>query len=79
MKRRRSLSDEERALWDTVTRAVAPLRRRKAKKVEADSARRKLRQRLLLPQNCGPRPKSQRLPRHRGAPPRHRSHRLAAA
>jgi DNA-nicking Smr family endonuclease len=31
MTRRRSLSDDERALWETVTRAVAPLRRRKAK------------------------------------------------
>src|SRR5947207_14999796 len=30
----RSLSDDERALWDTVTRAVAPLRKRKAKKSE---------------------------------------------
>jgi DNA-nicking Smr family endonuclease len=31
MTRRRSLSDDERALWETVTRAIAPLRRRKAK------------------------------------------------
>ena len=31
MTRKRSLSDEERALWHTVTRAIAPLRRRKAK------------------------------------------------
>jgi DNA-nicking Smr family endonuclease len=31
MTRRRSLSEDERALWETVTRAVAPLRRRKAK------------------------------------------------
>src|SRR5688500_17332205 len=31
MTRRRALSDDERALWETVTRAVAPLRRRKAK------------------------------------------------
>jgi DNA-nicking Smr family endonuclease len=31
-RRGRGLSDDERALWDTVTRAVAPLRRRKAKK-----------------------------------------------
>jgi len=31
MTRKRSLSDDERALWETVTRAVAPLRRRKAK------------------------------------------------
>jgi DNA-nicking Smr family endonuclease len=31
MTRKRSLSDDERALWDTVTRAIAPLRRRKAK------------------------------------------------
>jgi DNA-nicking Smr family endonuclease len=31
MTRRRSLSDDERALWDTVTRAVRPLRRRKVK------------------------------------------------
>jgi DNA-nicking Smr family endonuclease len=35
MTRRRSLSDDERALWDTVTRAVKPLRRRKAKIKEA--------------------------------------------
>ena len=34
MSKRRFLSDEERALWDTVTRAVAPLRKRKAKKLE---------------------------------------------
>jgi DNA-nicking Smr family endonuclease len=34
MSTRRSLSDEERALWDTVTRAIAPLRKRKAKKRE---------------------------------------------
>ena len=34
MSKRRSLSDEERALWDTVTRAIAPLRKRKAKKRE---------------------------------------------
>jgi DNA-nicking Smr family endonuclease len=31
MTRKRSLSDDERALWDTVTRAIAPLRRRKVK------------------------------------------------
>ena len=31
MTRKRSLSDNERALWDTVTRAIAPLRKRKAK------------------------------------------------
>ena len=38
MTRKRSLSDDERALWDTVTRAVAPLRRRKAKsKVVAEA------------------------------------------
>src|SRR5205085_11694161 len=30
-RRSRVLSDDERALWDAVTRAVAPLRRRKAK------------------------------------------------
>ncbi|TMJ02996.1 MAG: DNA mismatch repair protein MutS [Alphaproteobacteria bacterium] len=30
----RGLSDDERALWDTVTRAVAPLRRRKAAKAK---------------------------------------------
>src|SRR5262249_9204432 len=29
MSKRRSLSDDERALWDTVTRAIAPLRKRK--------------------------------------------------
>ena len=34
MSKGRSLSDDERALWDTVTRAVAPLRKRKAKKRE---------------------------------------------
>ena len=32
MRKRRALSDDERALWDTVTRAVAPLRKRKATK-----------------------------------------------
>ena len=32
MTKSRSLSDDERALWDTVTRAVAPLRKRKPKK-----------------------------------------------
>ena len=37
MSKRRSLSDEERALWDTVTRAIAPLRKRKAKKREEAS------------------------------------------
>ena len=31
---RRPLSEDERALWDTVTRAVKPLRRRKAIKAE---------------------------------------------
>jgi len=30
-RRSRPLSDDERALWETVTRAIAPLRRRKAK------------------------------------------------
>jgi DNA-nicking Smr family endonuclease len=34
MSRRRSLSDDERALWDTVTRAVAPLRKRKMRNRE---------------------------------------------
>jgi DNA-nicking Smr family endonuclease len=34
MSRGRPLSEDERALWDTVTRAVAPLRKRKAKKRE---------------------------------------------
>jgi DNA-nicking Smr family endonuclease len=34
MNKRRFLSDEERALWDTVTRAVAPLRKRKTRKRE---------------------------------------------
>ena len=34
MTRKRSLSDDERALWETVTRAVAPLRRRKAAKAK---------------------------------------------
>src|SRR3954471_2099707 len=32
MSKGRPLSGDERALWDTVTRAVAPLRKRKAKK-----------------------------------------------
>lgn len=35
MTRRRSLSDDERTLWETVTRAISPLRKRKAKKIEA--------------------------------------------
>ncbi len=34
MSKGRSLSDTERALWDTVTRAVAPLRKRRPKKRE---------------------------------------------
>jgi DNA-nicking Smr family endonuclease len=34
MTKSRSLSDDERALWDTVTRAVAPLRKPKPKKSE---------------------------------------------
>jgi DNA-nicking Smr family endonuclease len=34
MSKKRSLSDDERALWDTVTRAIVPLRQRKAKKRE---------------------------------------------
>jgi DNA-nicking Smr family endonuclease len=34
MTKRRSLSDDERALWDTVTRAIAPLRKRKRKREE---------------------------------------------
>ena len=34
MRKGRSLSDDERALWDTVTRAVAPLRKRKTRKRE---------------------------------------------
>jgi len=34
MRKGRSLSDDEHALWDTVTRAIAPLRKRKAKKRE---------------------------------------------
>jgi len=38
MTRKRSLSDDERALWDTVTRAIAPLRRRKAGKVKDANA-----------------------------------------
>jgi DNA-nicking Smr family endonuclease len=38
MSRSRSLSDDERALWDTVTRAIAPLRKRKAKKREEQAA-----------------------------------------
>ena len=33
-RRPRSLSEEERALWDTVTRAIAPLRRRKATRIK---------------------------------------------
>lgn len=38
MTRRRSLSDDERALWDTVTRAIRPLRRRKPKAKETAGA-----------------------------------------
>lgn len=38
MTRRRSLSEDERALWETVTRAIAPLRRRKAKIKAIDDA-----------------------------------------
>ena len=42
MTRRRSLSDDERALWETVTRAIKPLRRRakakEAAKAEATAA-----------------------------------------
>ena len=38
MSKGRSLSDDERALWDTVTRAIAPLRKRKAKKREESAA-----------------------------------------
>jgi len=33
----RGLSEEERALWDTVTRAIAPLRRRKVKTDESEA------------------------------------------
>src|ERR1041385_1992003 len=36
-RRGRGLSDEERALWDAVTRAIAPLRRRKAKIAEPEA------------------------------------------
>ena len=39
MTRKRSLSDDERALWDTVTRAIKPLRRRKAKARETVEAK----------------------------------------
>ena len=38
MTRRRSLSEDERTLWETVTRAVAPLRRRKTKASETVAA-----------------------------------------
>jgi DNA-nicking Smr family endonuclease len=38
MSKSRSLSDDERALWDTVTRAIAPLRKRKVKKRAEPSA-----------------------------------------
>ena len=38
MSKGRSLSDDERALWDTVTRAIAPLRKRKAKKREESAS-----------------------------------------
>ncbi|MGB9367497.1 MAG: Smr/MutS family protein [Xanthobacteraceae bacterium] len=34
MSKGRSLSDDERTLWDTVTRAIAPLRKRKRKSAE---------------------------------------------
>jgi len=37
MTRRRSLSDEERTLWDTVTRAIKPLRKRKPKAEAPDA------------------------------------------
>jgi DNA-nicking Smr family endonuclease len=37
-RRSRGLSDEERALWNTVTRAIAPLRKRKAKVKELNPA-----------------------------------------
>jgi DNA-nicking Smr family endonuclease len=39
MTRRRSLSEDERTLWETVTRAIAPLRRRKAKASETVEAK----------------------------------------
>lgn len=39
MTRKRSLSEDERALWETVTRAIAPLRRRKAKISETAEAK----------------------------------------
>jgi DNA-nicking Smr family endonuclease len=38
MTRKRSLSDEERTLWDTVTRAIKPLRKRKPKIEEPPAA-----------------------------------------
>jgi DNA-nicking Smr family endonuclease len=38
MSKGRSLSDNERALWDTVTRAVAPLRKRKTNKSQEAAA-----------------------------------------
>jgi DNA-nicking Smr family endonuclease len=37
MSRKRALSDEERTLWDTVTRAVKPLRRRRVKAEEVET------------------------------------------
>jgi DNA-nicking Smr family endonuclease len=37
MRRSRPLHDDERRLWDTVTRSIAPLRRRKAEAAEADA------------------------------------------
>jgi len=39
MTRKRSLSEDERTLWETVTRAIAPLRRRKAKASEIVEAK----------------------------------------
>jgi len=38
MRRRRPLSADEQALWDTVTRAIAPLRRRKPVKAKEPEA-----------------------------------------
>src|SRR5215207_9032693 len=36
-RRSRSLGDEERALWDIVTKSIAPLRKRKAAKAVAEA------------------------------------------
>jgi DNA-nicking Smr family endonuclease len=41
MTRKRSLSDDERVLWETVTRSIAPLRIRRVKRVELELSEKK--------------------------------------